>query len=127
MIYNFLKINGFKMLAKDASIFFGDHYELFTNGNIQLRFSSSKFFETIDIRSDLINENWYDLTLISALLHDEKDLNNVIPIDEQEKFLQEELVNIGELFSNGNYSVTKEKLKKLVDERVRQMFPGLKR
>lgn len=125
--YSFLKSNGFELIQKDTSAFFGDYYDTFSNSSFQLRFSSSKSFETVDIRSNLPNENWYDLALVKALLYDEKNLNNVTTIEEHRDFLQKELTNIAELFSDRNYPATKKRLEELGKERAEQMFPGMRK
>jgi hypothetical protein len=123
-IYSFLESSGFELVKEDASAFFGDYYDIFTNGSFQLRFSSSRSFETVDIRSNLSNENWYDLALVRALLYDEGKLNSVITIEKQKDFLRKELINIVELFKDGNYPSTKKRLEELGNERAAQMFPG---
>lgn len=125
--YSFLKSNGFELIQKDTLAFFGDYYYTFSNGSFQLRFSSSKSFETVDVRSNLPNENWYDLALVKALLYDKKNLNNVTTIGEYRGFLQKELTNIAELFSDRNYLVTKKKLEELGNERAEQMFPRMRK
>jgi hypothetical protein len=121
---NFLKLNGFVLIETDTSAFFGDHYDIFTDGIIQLRFNSSKSFNTVEIRSNLPNKNWYDLALVRAMLHDEKDLNKVITIEDYWDFLQKELTSIAELFNNKNYPNTKLRLEELEDQRAKQMFPS---
>jgi len=126
-IYNFLKSNGFELIQEDTSEFFGDYYNIFTNGSFQLRFGSSKSFETVDIQSDLPNENWYDLALVKALLYDEDKLNNATTIEEHRDFLKKELNNISELFNDRNYLATKRRLEELGNERVKQMFSGMKK
>ncbi len=126
-VYSFLKLNGFELIKEDTSVFFGDYYDVFTNGSFQLRFSSSKSFETVDIRSNLLNESWYDLALVKALLYDEKELNNVTTIEEHRFFLQKELANITELFKDKNYPTTKKRLDELGNERAEQMFPGMRK
>ena len=63
-IYDFLKSRGFELITNDTSSFFGDYYSIFNTSNFQLRFSSSKSFEIVDIRSNLPSEKWYDLALI---------------------------------------------------------------
>lgn len=123
-IYAFIKSIGFEPLKQDISAFFGDYYEIFTNGIFQLRFSSSKSFESIDIKRILPNENWYDLALVKALLHGEKKLNHVATIEEYRFFLQNEFANISELFNGRNYPATKRRLDELENERAEQMFPG---
>src|SRR5690606_55790 len=110
IIYGFLESRGFKLIKEDTSVFFGDYYDIFTNEIFQLRFSSSKSFETVDIRSNLLNENWYDLALVKALLYNEKKLNNVTTIEEHQDFLQKEFINITELFKVENYWATKKRL-----------------
>ncbi|ANH82637.1 hypothetical protein A8C56_18135 [Niabella ginsenosidivorans] len=126
-IYSFLKSNGFELIEKDTSAFFGDYYDTFSNGFFQLRFSSSKSFETVDIRSNQPNESWYDLALVKALLYDEKNLNNVTFIEEHRSFLQKKLTNIAELFSDVDYPATKKRLEELGNERAEQMFPGMRK
>ncbi|HEX8576741.1 MAG TPA: hypothetical protein VF677_10660 [Flavobacterium sp.] len=126
-IYSFLKSSGFELIKEDISAFFGNCYDVFTNGSFQLRFSSSKSFETVDIRSNLSNENWYDLALVKALLYDEKELNNVTTIEEHKSFLQKELINISELFKDRNYPTTKRRLEELGNERAKQMFPRIRK
>ena len=126
-IYSFLKSNGFELIQKDTSAFFGDYYDIFTNDIFQLRFSSSKSFETVDIRSSKPNENWYDLALVKALLYAEKSLTNVTTIEEHRDFLQKELTNIADLFNDRNYLTTKKRLEELGNERAEQMFPGIRK
>lgn len=126
-IYSFIKSNGFELIKENTSAFFEDYYDIFTNGSFQLRFSSSKSFETVDIRSCLPNENWYDLALVKALLYDEENLNNVTTIEEHRGFLQKELTNIAELFKGINYLATKKRLEELGNERAKQMFPGIRK
>lgn len=126
-VYSFLKSNGFELIKEDTSAFFGNYYDVFTNGSFQLRFSSSKSFETVDIQSSQPNENWYDLALVKALLYDEENLNNVTTIEEHRDFLQKELTNIAELFKDRNYPATKKRLEELGNERAEQMFPGMRK
>lgn len=125
-IYNFLKLNGFRLVKEDSSTFFGDYSDVFIN-NYQLRFSSSNSFETVDIRSNLPNESWYDLALVKALLYDEKKLDDVIPFEVYKEFLQQELTNITELFEDKKYPTTKKKLEELENKRTKQMFPGMRK
>ncbi|MDD3919499.1 MAG: hypothetical protein PHX52_02845 [Candidatus Pacebacteria bacterium] len=125
--YSFLKSNGFELIEKDTSAFFGDYYDTFTNDSFQLRFSSSKSFETVDIRSSNPNDNWYDLALVKALLYDEKNLTKATTIEEHKDFLQEELANIADLFNDRNYLTTKKRLEELGNERAEQMFPGVRK
>ncbi|MBK1442508.1 hypothetical protein JHJ32_21090 [Parapedobacter sp. ISTM3] len=99
-IYSFLKLNGFELVQKDTSSFFGDYYDIFTNNSFQLRFSSSKSFETVDIRSSNPNDNWYDLALVKTLLYDEKNLTKATTIEEHKDFLQEELYDTPYLLDN---------------------------
>lgn len=126
-IYGFLKSNGFELIEKDTSEFFGDYYDTFSNGFFQLSFSSSKSFEAVDLRSNQPNESWYDLALVKALLYDEKYLNNVTTVEEQKDFLQKEFTNIAKLFSDRNYPATKKRLEELGNERAEQMFPGMRK
>ena len=125
--YSFLKSNGFELIEKDTSAFFGDYYDTFTNDSFQLRFSSSKSFETVDIRSSNPNDNWYDLAFVKALLYDEKNLTKATTIEEHKDFLQEELANIADLFNDRNYLTTKKRLEELGNERAEQMFPGVRK
>ena len=123
-IYSFLKSNGFRLIAQDTSEYFGDYYDTFANGDIELRFSSSKSFETVDVRN-IEKGEWYDLALVKALLHNEEKLNNVTTIEKHNDFLKEELDRINDLFSKRNYAITKKKLDEFGNERAKQMFPGM--
>ena len=96
-IYGFLRSNDFELIRKDTSAFLGDYYDIFTNGSFLLKFSNSKSFETIDIRNSKPNENFYDLALVKALLYDR------------------------------NYLTTKKRLEELGNERVKQMFPSIRK
>lgn len=125
-VYDTLMSNGFKLVTKDVSAFFGDSYDVFSNGIIQLRFSSSKSFKSIDIRDNHLDENWYDLALVKALLYDEKNLNHVTTFEEYKDFLQNELINIVKLFVDNNYLTTQKRLEELGNERAKQMFPMVK-
>lgn len=125
--YNFLKSNGFELIQKDTSAFFGDYYDIFINDIFQVRFSSSKSFEAVDIRSSKPNENWYDLALVKALLYDERSLINVTTMEEYIEFLQKELTNIANFFNDRNYLTTKKRLEELGNERAEQMFPGIRK
>lgn len=124
-MYDFLRSNGFELINKETSLYFGDYYEIFSNNKFQLRFSSSKSIKAVDIKSVSSNEEWYDLALVKALLYGEKDLNCKINIKEQEMFLFKEFTNISIFFDDKNYSAVRKKLNELGNERVRQMFPAL--
>lgn len=127
IIYSFLEASGFRLIDKDISTFFGDCYDIFTNDRVEIRFSSSKSFETVDIRANQLNEDWYDLALVKALLYNETKLNVATTIDECRRFLQKELTGIIQLFDSRNYLVTKKRLGELANERIKQMFPGAKK
>ena len=124
-IYSFLKSKGFRLIKKNKGEFFGNYFNVFANETIELRFSSSKSFETVDIRLGCPNEDWYDLALVKALLNNETNLTNVTNIEEYCMFLQNEFIRISDLFNGKNYLVAKEKLEYLRNERVKQMFPGM--
>lgn len=126
-IGGFLKSKGFELIQEGTSTFFDDCYSTFSNGSFQLKFSSSKSFETVDIRINLPNEKWYDLALVKALLYDEKNLDNITTIEEYRDFLRKELTNFAELFNDKNYPTTKKRLEELGNERADQMFPGMRK
>lgn len=121
-IYDFLKSNGFKLIKKEKSDYFGDYCDVLINDNLQLRFSSSKSFETVDIRSNLKAGYWYDWALVKALLYSEQNLNKETSIAEYRLFLMKDLSKLIELFDYKNYLNTKKSLEELKNERVRQMF-----
>src|SRR6218665_1524950 len=104
-LYDILRSSGFKLIEQDTSKYFGDYYDTFANDAFELRFSSSKSFEEVDIRSN------------------EEKLSIATAIEEHNKFLKKELHRIGILFSKKNYSATKKKLDELGNERAKQMFP----
>lgn len=120
---SFLMSNGFDLVEQEISEYFGDYYETFTNNIFELRFSKSKSFETVDIRSIAEKINWYDLALVKAVLHNEEKLDNITPIEEYYHFLKNEFDDICNLFSDKNYPATKMKLDELGNKRAMQMFP----
>lgn len=122
-IYNFLIASGFEMTKEELSPFFDDYYAVFGNQAIQLRFSRDKSFEAVDIRNNGAEEEWYDLTLLEALLCGERSLNKVIPMKEQISFLLTDFLNIMDLFEEKNYPATKKKLHALQTKRVKHLFP----
>lgn len=124
-MYEFLKSNGFELLAQSTSEYFGDYFDLFECGNFELRFSKSKSEETVDIYSLLGKKEDFDLALVKALIFKEKVLNVPTTIEMHYKFLKNELPQIKELFLNSNYPRTRRKLDELGNERAKQMFPGM--
>lgn len=123
--YDILVSNGFKLIDKDTSEYFGDYYKTYSNGEIVIRFSSSQSFKTVDISNVLDVSRWIDLALIKALINDEQNLSKVTTVDEYNDFLENRLPKICDLLSKSNYYSTKEKIEKLEDKRAKQMFPNL--
>lgn len=122
--YDNLVSNGFKLIDKDTSEYFGDYYKTYSNGEIVIRFSSSRSFKTVDISNVLDVSRWIDLALIKALIEDEQNLSKVTTVDEYNDFLENRLPKICDLLSKSNYYSTKKKIEKLEDKRVKQMFPN---
>jgi hypothetical protein len=122
-IEEFLNSKGFKLLTSNDSNYFGEHFEIFRGNSFDLRLSSSKSFETIDIRSLLPNDEWFDLALVKALIYNEEKLNKVTSMAEYIDFVKNDIEKITELF-NSNYLLVKEQLQKLGKKRAQQMFPG---
>ena len=124
-IYDFLRSNGLKQIEQDTSKYFGDYYDTFGNNVFELRFSTSKSVETVDIRSVSEESNWYDLALVKALLDDKENLTDVTSTNEYLAFLKKKLNHISDLFSGKNYQATKMRLDELGNKRAKQMFPGV--
>lgn len=122
---DFLKKNNFRIIHKDVSDYFGDYYKLYSNDFFDLRFVADKSFTSIDIKSVLSLEDWYDLSLIKALIYDEKVFNQISEVEETISFLKNEMTSIKKLFDKSNYPITKEKLEDLGNKRAKQMFPDL--
>nr|WP_068886952.1 hypothetical protein [Pedobacter panaciterrae] len=120
-IYNFLKLNDFKLVKQNTSKYFGDYYDTFADDDFKLRFSSSKSFENVDICNNE-DKDWYDLALVKALLYNEIKLNEITDTETYNIFLMKELNHIRELFSKRNYPITKMKLSELGNERAKQIF-----
>lgn len=126
-IYDLLVSNGFRLIEQSTSDYFGDYFDIITNAVIELRFSSSKSINVIDIRSWQEKGKWYDLALVSALLQNENNLTKITTLDELINFLKNDVDLINDLFKAINYPSTKKKLNELGSERARQMFPGVVR
>ncbi len=86
--YDILVLNGFKLIDKDTSEYFGDYYKTYSNGEIVIRISSSQSFKTVDISNVLDVSRWIDLALIKALINDEQNLSKVTTVDEYNDFLK---------------------------------------
>ncbi|MDP4724407.1 MAG: hypothetical protein NWS31_08905 [Crocinitomicaceae bacterium] len=125
LLHDFLKSNGFTPIENDSSQFFGDHFDIYSNGEISIRFGSSKALKTIDVAHHLDSNQWFDLALIMALINDEQDLSKVTTVNQFKVFLEKHLLKICELFNAQNYNSTKEKIEVLEHKRVKQMFPGI--
>ncbi|MEY4804593.1 MAG: hypothetical protein RL331_1112 [Bacteroidota bacterium] len=128
MINNFITIvksNGFTSIENDSSQFFGDYFHIYSNGEISIRFGSSKSLITIDVSHHLDSNQWIDLALVMALINDEQDLSKVTTVNQFKVFLEKHLLKICELFNAQNYNSTKEKIEVLEHKRVKQMFPGI--
>ncbi len=125
-IYNFLELNGFKLVEQNISEYFGDYSDIFSSAEFNLIFNSSRSIETIDIQSTLDNGNkkTYDLALVKALLNNEQYLYDPTSIDEYYFFLQNDFDKIRNLFTRSNYPVTKIKLEELEKKRAKHLFPG---
>lgn len=120
--YRFLESKGLELIKQDTSEYFGDYFDLFRSKDFELRFSRSKSFLSVDIRS-IDDSNWYDLALVKALLYKEHSLNKPTTIEEHVYFLQKDLALIGKLFEKHIYPNTKKELEDLGNKRARQMFP----
>ncbi|RYC66958.1 hypothetical protein [Spirosoma sordidisoli] len=124
-IYKLLCTKSFELVNHNTSKFFDDYFEIFTNGSVDIRFSSSKSYSTIDVRIASEEAKWYDLALIIAYLLSEKDLSKAKKSEEYFEFFNCYFDQIIELFNEINYSITQEKLDELGSERARQLFPGI--
>jgi hypothetical protein len=125
LVYRFLISAGFKLIEAENSKYFGDYYDTFANSVIAIRFSSSKSIMCVDV-CNLNNEEWFDLSLVKALIHEEGNLIEVTTDKEYVQFLQQYLTQICNLFHDSNYRSTKKNLKSLEEKRVLQMFPRIK-
>jgi hypothetical protein len=125
-IYNFLESKGFHLVKSENNKSFGDSFNVFTNDIFAIRFIKDRSITTIEVQSVLennTNESWYDLALVKNLLHNETLLNQAITIEQYITFLKNNIDNIKTLFNRDNYSLTKNKIESLKNERAKQMFP----
>ena len=122
-IVDFLKSNGFKLIEQNNSSYFNDFYKILTNENLELRISSTKSFESIDVRSASERGKWFDLALIKSLLYNENNLNKVTTAKEYTNFLINDFNSINQLFMDLFYTKTKIQLNELGVKRAKQMFP----
>jgi hypothetical protein len=123
--YDFLISNGFKLVEKDKSDFFGDYFEIYSNDEIMIRFSNSKSFKTVDVGKVGDLNVWFDLALVKALIDDEKDLLKITTLDDYNLFLEKSLIQICNLFNKKNFVFTEQNIKLLGQLRVKQMFPNI--
>ena len=124
-ILNFLKSNGFKLTESASSSFFGDYFDIYSNGEISIRFGSDKSLKTVDVTNNMNLNLWFDLALIMALIKKEQDLTKVLTVQQFNVFLETHLFKICELLNVQNYNLTKKQIEVLEYKRVRQMFPNI--
>ncbi len=124
-IDSFFESNAFQLIEQKTSKYFGDYYFIYSNNVIELRFSNSKSFKNIDVRSIEEEKNWYDLALLKILLYQEKELNKTATIGELIGFLKINLNQIIILLNRQNYAVTKKQLESIEVQRVKQIFPRI--
>lgn len=124
-IKSFLETNNFKLIDSDKSDYLGDYYYTYSNNFIKLRFVSDRSFKSIDIINFNDENNWYDLALVRGLIYQEQNLNLTTSIAELILFLNKELDHINQLFDKDNLRETINKLEKLRDKKMKQMFPNL--
>jgi hypothetical protein len=122
---DFLKSNGFKLIENDSSPFFGDYFDVYSNGEISIKLGSSKSLKTVDVTNCLNLNQWFDLALMMAVIQNEQDLTKVITVNQFKVFLETHLLEICELLNAQNYDLTKKKIEILEHKRVQQMFPNL--
>ncbi len=120
---DYFLLRGFKATETQVSEYFGDYFQIYSNGTIDIRLISDKSIESIDIRSSADENNWYDLTLIKAFIDNDNNLMRVLTIEESCVFLQQNISIINNLFNINLYLTTKKELEKLSKMRANQMFP----
>lgn len=121
--YSYLISKGFTILEQKDSEDFGDFYDILVSPNYELIFSSSKCFESLNIRKKGNKGEGFDFNLVKTLILNEPFLNKQISIENLELFFKGNLEKVNELFTDSNYDKTKASLEKLENERAKQMFP----
>ena len=123
-LFSFLKAKGFKINKATSSDYFGDYFEILTSKLFQIRLIQDRSLQSMDISSALDKSNWYELSLVKALINNEEKLDTVTTISEIQNFLIDNFSHIQDLFNRVNYPKTKSKLDDLRNIRMRQMFPN---
>ena len=130
-ISHFLESNNFHLVSHIGDLSFGDYYDIYSNGNINIKFITdrSKDYRFICIHDvhvqDVENLNWFDIGLIKDFLNNEKNLDHGITFDESLCYLKGNFSKISYLFNKKNIFETLKKLDDLQIERAKQMFPQL--
>ena len=124
-VFAFIRQKGFELIDEERSGSFGDYYKIFSNNSAEIRFSSSRNFESIDIRSVHDREKFYDMALVKAMMYDDKRLNRPTAISELITFLEDEIDAILLLFNEINCNGTRDQLNELGRIRASQMFPWM--
>lgn len=126
-IYNYLKSIGFNIVDQNMKRNLGERYHLLTNQSLELKFSKpdkehkrDKPSEKIEIRKP--GEDWINMELIKILLCNETDFSVKITAEELKTFIQYNMDSISNLFTDDNYLTTKEKLKNIIQQRLKFKF-----
>jgi hypothetical protein len=123
--YDLLLSKGFRRIENHSSQFFGDYFDIYSNGGISIRIVSSQSLITVDVASNLDLNSWFDLALIIALIQNEQDLTKVITVNQFNVFLEKYLLKICDFFNSQNFNTTIKKIELLEKKRVKQMFPNM--
>ncbi len=124
-IIKFLTKNDFHITNQDLSTNLGNKLIVCTDNNVNFRIIVDRSFLSVDISSTKDDECWFDLSLVKALLDNDKQFNKRFEPDDYICMLENELELIIKLFEFSSYPSTKVKLQNLEKDRVKYIFPGL--
>jgi len=126
ILNDLLIANDFELIENVNHQSFGDFYSTYSNGNVLIRIVKDRSSISVALGMTEDKGQWFDLSLVKALIFDENVLNKTFNIDDSIYLLKQHLEIIKVLFSPEKYSATKILLENLEILRMQQMFPSIK-
>lgn len=113
---------GFILTEQSISSSFEDVIVVLQTNQIQIRFVRDRGNWFIEINGEEQTNEWYDISILKEYLTKKND-DSTLVLDEQIKFLKDNLNEIKQIFSNQNISASRVFLDQCRKERAKRLFP----
>jgi hypothetical protein len=112
---------GFRFINSEVSKSFGDAGLILANEEVSAQFLRDRGDLFLDFQNRQDGKRWFSLDVVKPAITGEHTFHGKLN-DENGVFLEQNMKEIVDLFSNANYSKAREFLKKLEKEKGKKMF-----